>query len=181
MDRAFKLWIAPSLLGLVVAAVLGLLLAALWQAAAVGTDSLDRQIYERAMVDRGYHDRIMAEVDGATDTLLLAVAAVVWMTAVAWFAACWRTPVAEVGAVRRLRSRWRLTCLGGLVVGLLVAGYVAFWGSQLSALIMLGPLVLLFLFLVPFFGAIYYAAGVLCTHRVYLPAIPWSRWRTWQI
>ena len=181
MDRAFKLWIAPSLLGLVVAAVLGFLLAELWQAVAVGVDNLDRQVYERAMEDRVYHDRIMAEVSGATDTLLLAVAAVVWGTAMAWFSACWRTPVAEVGAVRRLRSRWGLTCLGGLVLGFLVAGYVAVWGSQLSALIMLRPLLLLFLFLLPFFGLIYYATGVLCTHRVYLPALPWSRWRTWQI
>ena len=112
MDRAFKLWIAPSLLGLVVAAVLGFLLAELWQAVAVGVDNLDRQVYERAMEDRVYHDRIMAEVSGATDTLLLAVAAVVWGTAMAWFAACWRTPVAEVGAVRRLRSRWGLTLSG---------------------------------------------------------------------
>ncbi len=179
MDCAFKLWIAPSLLGFVVAAVLGFLLAVLWQAAAGGVDSLDRQVYERAMEDRVYHDRIMAELSGATDTLLLAVAAVVWLTAMAWFAACWRTPVAEVGAVRRLRPRWSQTCLGGLVVGLLVAGYFAVWGSQLSALLMLRPLVLLFLFLVPFFGAIYYATGVLCTHRVYLPAIPGSRWRMW--
>ena len=181
MDRAFKLWIAPSLLGIVVAAVLGFLLAALWQAAAVGVDSLDRQLFERAMEDRAYHDRIMAEVSGATDTLLLAVAAVVWLTATAWFAACWWTPLSEVGAVRRLRTRWRLICLGGLVLGFLVAGYVAFQGSQLSALIMMRPLLLLFLFLLPFFGAIYYATGVLCTHRVYLPAIPWSRWRAWRI
>ena len=181
MERAFKLLIAPSLLGFVVAAVLGFLLAALWQAVAVGVDDLDRLVYARAMEDRVYYDRIMAEVSGATDTLLLAVAAVVWMTAMAWFAACWRTPVAEVGSVRRLRSWWGLTCLGGLVVGSLVAGYIAVWGSQLSALVMLRPLLLLFLYLVPFFGAIYYAAGVLCTHRVYLPAIPWSRWRTWQI
>ena len=179
MNRAFKLLIAPSLLGLVVAALLGFLLAVLWQAAAVGVDSLDRQVYERAMEDRLYHDLILAEVSEATDTLLLAVAAVVWLTAVAWFVACWMRPIAAVGAVRRLRPLWRLTCQVGLAVGLLTAGYIAVWGSQLFALLMLRPLVLLFLFLVPFFVAIFYATGVLCTHRVYLPAIPGSRWRTW--
>ena len=60
MDRAFKLWIAPSLLGLVVAAVLGFLLAELWQAAVVGVDNLDRQVYERAMEDRVYHDPLLS-------------------------------------------------------------------------------------------------------------------------
>ena len=179
MERAFKLWIAPSLLGAVVAAVLGLLLAALWQATAVSVDNLDRQVYERAMEDRLYHDLIMAEVSEATDTLLLAVAAVVWLSAMAWFAVCWRTPLAEVGAVRRLRPRWHETCLGGLAVGFLAAGYVAGSGSQLSALLMPRPLVLLSLFLVLFFVVIYFVTGVLCTHRVYLPAIPGSRWRPW--
>lgn len=179
MDRAVKLLIVPSLLGFVVAAVLGLALAQLWQTVAVGVDNLNSQVYDRAMDDRVYHDRIMEEVGGATDTILLLVATIVWMTACGWFAACWRTPIAEVGAVRGLRSRWAWTCLFGLLPGLAAAGYLAFLGSELSALITLRPLLYLFLFVVPFFAGIYYAAVVLCTHRVYLAAIPGSRWRTW--
>ena len=179
MERAVKLLVMPSLLGFLVAAVLGLLLAELWQAAAVGVENLNSQVYDRAMEDRIYHDRIMEEVSGATDVILLAVASVVWITAIAWFVACLRTPIAEVGAVRGLRSRWARTCLLGLLPGLAAAAYLAFLGSQLSALTTLRPLLYLFLFLVPFFAVIYYAAGVLCTHRVYLSAIPFSRWRTW--
>lgn len=179
MDRAVKLLIVPSLLGFVVAASLGLLLAELWQAAAVGVDNLNSQVFDRAMEDRAYHDRIMEEVSGATDTILLVVAAIVWLTAMGWFLACWRTRIAEVGAVRRLRPRWGWTCLIGLLPGLAAAAYLAFSGSQLSALITPRPLLYTFLFLVPFFGAIYYAVAVLCTHRVYLAAVPGSRWRTW--
>ena len=179
MDRVRNLLIVPSLLGFVVAAGLGLLLAGLWQATAVDVDNLNRQVYDRAMEDRAYHDRIMEEVSGATDTLLLVVAAVVWMTATGWFFLCLKKPIAEVGAVRSLRSRWGWTAVCGLLPAFAAAGYVALVGSQLSALIMLRPLFYTFLFVLPFFGVIYYAAAVLCTHRIYLPAIPSSRWRTW--
>ena len=179
MDRALKLLIVPSVLGFLVAAVLGLLLAELWQAAAIDVGALNGAVYDRAMEDRVYHDRIMEAVGAATDTMLLVAAGVVWVFATGWFIACWRTPVAEVGAVRRLRSRWGWTCLFGVLSGLAVAGYVAVLASQLSTLLALRPLLYTFLFLVPFFAVIYYAAAVLGTHRVYLAAIPWSRWRPW--
>ena len=179
MDRAFKLWIVPSVIGLVVTAVLSFSLAALWRAAAIDVDYLNPQTRERALEDRVYHDRIMAEVSGAADTLLLTVAAVVWLTAVLWFLGCWRTSPAEVGAVSHLRSRWRLTGATGMFLSFLAAGYFAVWGSQLSALLMLRPLLMLFAFLVPFFYIIYYAAGMLGTHRVYLPAITAREWRPW--
>ena len=179
MDRVFKLWIVPSVIGLAVTTALGFSLAALWRAVAVDVDYLNPQVHERAMEDRLYHDRIMAEVSGAADTLLLTVAAVVWLTAVLWFLSCWRTPLADVGAVSRLRSRWRLTGATGMFLSFLTAGYFAVWGSQLSALLMLRPLLMLFAFLVPFYYLIYYAAGVLGTHRVYLPAITAGDWRPW--
>ena len=179
MDRAFKLWIVPSVIGLAVTATLGFSLTALWRAAAVDVDYLNPQAHERAMEDRVYHDRIMAEVSAAADTLLLTVAAMVWLTAVLWFLSCWRTSPAEVGAVSRLRSRWRLTGATGMFLSFLAAGYVAVWGSQLSALLMLRPLLMLFAFLVPFFYIIYYAAGLLGTHRVYLPAVTEREWRPW--
>ncbi len=179
MDRAIKLWIVPSVIGLAVTAALGFSLTALWRAAAVDVDDLNPQLHERAMEDRVYHDRIMAEVSVAADTLLFTVAAVVWLTAVLWFLSCWRTSPADVGAVSHLRSRWRLTGAMGMFLSFLAAGYVAVWGSQLSALLMLRPLLMLFGFLVPFFYVIYYAAGVLGTHRVYLPAITAGEWRPW--
>ena len=179
MDLAFKLWIVPSVIGLAVTAALGFSLTALWRPAAVDVDYLNPQAHERAMEDRVYHDRIMAEVGAAADTLLLTVAGVVWLTAVLWFLSCWRTPLADVGAVTRLRSRWRLTGATGMLLSFLTAGYVAVWGSQLSALLMLRPLLMLFAFLVPFFCIIYYAAGLLGTHRIYLPAVTAREWRPW--
>lgn len=179
MTRALKLLIVPSLLGFVVAAALGLLLAELWQTTVVGVDNLQGQVYDRAMEDRVYHDRIMGEVSRATDTILLFVAIVGWLAATGWFLVCWKTPIVEVGKVRRLRSSWGWTCLFGLLAGLVIASYVAFMSSRLVALITPRPLLGLFLFLVLFFAAIYYAASVLCTHPVYVGAVPRSKWRTW--
>ncbi len=114
MDRALKLLIVPSVLGFLVAAVLGLLLAELWQAAAIGVEALNGAVYDRAMEDRVYHDRIMEAVSGATDAMLLVVAGIVWVFATGWFLSCWRTPVAEVGAVRGLRSRWGMDLPAGV-------------------------------------------------------------------
>lgn len=179
MDRVLKVLIQPSLLALVVAGGSGLLLAEAWKSATIDADNLNSQIYDRAMADRGYYDGIMEQVSGTTDTILIIVAIETWLTALVWFFACWRTPIAEVGAARRLRSRWWWICVIGLLLGLALAAYVAFLASPLSALIMLRPLLYLFLFVVPFCATIYYAASVFSTHRVYLPAIPGSRWRTW--
>ena len=179
MDRAFKFWIAPSMIGLAVTAALSFLLALLWRTAVVDVDSLVPQVHERAMEDLVYHDRIIAEVNAAADTLLLTVGAVVWLTTVLWFAGCWRKPPAEVGAVLRQRSRWRTTGAAGMFVSFLAAGYFAVWGSQLSSLLALRPLLLLFFFLVPFFCIIYCAVGALGTHRMFLPAITTRDWRPW--
>ena len=179
MDRAFRLWIVPSVIGLAVTAALGFSLAALWRAAAIDVDYLSPQARERALEDRVYHDRIMAggERGGGHDAAhggrggLADRGPVVLrlLADVARRGGGREPPAIAVAADRRHRD----------VLQLPGRRYFAMWGSQLSALLMLRPLLMLFAFLVPFFYVIYYAAGMLGTHRVYLPAITAREWRPW--
>lgn len=179
MDRFVKVCLGPAVFGLIVAAGVCFALAELWQWWVVGPEVLVGELYERAMEDRGYHARIMEEVADATYAMLFAAGVSAWAAALFWFLRCWRKRIAAVGAVRRQRPPWWAGLIAGCVVAVGAAVYVAFRQSQLSALIMVRPLVYTFLFLAPVFIVVYYAATVLCTHRVYLPAIPWSRWRPW--
>ena len=180
MNRALKLWIKPSLLGLVVAGALGYLVIESWLFGAVSEEILVLEAHSRAMEDRVAYERIMSQVEGDIFTLLVAVVVTSWAAAMMWFIRCWRTPVSRVGDVRAQRSRWLWIALLGLLASFFSAGAVL-WGSSLLTLVALRPLVYTFVFVVPFFGILYYAAAVLCTHSVYLPAIPWSSWRKWRI
>ena len=179
MNRDFQLLIKPSLLGLVIAAAIGFGLSVLWGTQVINPEGLNPDIYDRAMQDRVYHDRVMAEVRQETTTVLLTVAVFAWMASATWFILCWKRPVAEVGNPRRMRSHWLIACLVGLMIGFVAASLLVFFGYSLASVMTMSPLISTLLFVGPYFAFICYATSVLCTHPVYLPAIPFSRWRPW--
>ena len=176
MNRAMSVLVWPSLVAFVALAATGLGLALIHQANAT-PDDLNVRIYERAMEDRTYLDRIMEEVRGGMAVVVFSVAVVVWLMVVGWFLLCWKKPIEAIGAPRRMRPTWLLLCLIGVLLGFGAAVYTLFRHTQLPALATwnLGFYATLILFSV----AAYYATTVLLTHRVYISAIPWSRWRPW--
>lgn len=179
MGRHSKLLIKPCLLGLVVAVGIGFALSTLWGELFINAEILNPAVYDRAMQDRVYHDRVMDEVGEGTTKILMTVAVFAWIASATWFIVCWKTAVSEVGAPRHLRSLWVVSALVGLLIGLVASSYFAFIGSTLASVVTLSPRLYTVVFVGPYFVVIVYATSVLCTHPVYLPAIPFSRWRPW--
>ena len=176
-DRLIQVWILPALLGAAVAAVLRLALGMLWQAAAVSQDMLNPQVIERALEDALYYERVVAQVRRILNVMLTVVTLVGWVSAVGWFARCWKTRIAQVGTVERGRAAWLWIGVGGLLAGYAAAGYVV-WDASLSSLVTSNAVLANVLFVGPFYCLTYWAISVLSTHEIYVPAIPWSTWRT---
>ena len=177
IGRALQVLIKPGLLGLGVALLMGFGLAEFWQAVVVDEQYLTESLYARGRQSVTFMSQTMNSMREEMVTILLVVAGIVWITAIAWFLVCWSKRIAEVGEVRCLRARWRSVCFIGMVVSVLVAGYLAY--PQLWGAMTLRALLYMLLFLVGFYGVIYYAVTVVGTHRVYVSAIPWSKWRPW--
>ena len=139
-------------------------------------DNLDsRDIYDRVMEDRSDHDLVMESIESAAVWPAAGVALVFLCAAAGWFLKCWRTPIATIGAARRLRGWWLWLLLCGLA-GALVGCAISFFVSDLSSWITDGALLELFALLLLCLGAAYYVATALGTPAVYRPAIPGSRY-----
>ena len=176
-DRLVQIWILPALLGTAAGAVLRLALGMLWQTAVVSEDILNPQVIERALQDRLYFDRVMAEVGGTLNAVLTAVTLVALGSTVGWFARCWMTRIAQVGTVQRGTVAWVWIGVGGLLVSYAAAGYIA-WDTSVSSLVTYNAVLANGVLVGPFYCLTYWATSVLCTHEVYVSAIPGSGWRT---
>ena len=171
-DRLLRVWILPALFGLAVAAALGLPFGMLPQ-----------------MADRGVLEDFSTAVDllrSRLSILIVVVTIVGSASAVGWFARCWRTRFSRAGTARNGRTAWLRIGVGGLLASYVAAGYTLWVGSPFGAGLV-GNLwvslsgvarIAILLFVGPFYFLTYWAISVLCTHAVYVPAIPWSTWRT---
>ena len=176
-DRLIQVWILPALFGLAAAAALGLPFGRLWQMAGTNEDILNA--LGRADANA------LEQLTSSFSALAAVVTIVAWASAVGWFARCWRTRVAQVGTVQRGRTAWLCIGVGGLLASYLAAAYIVwaapFWSlypRPLSSLITENAEITTLLFVGPFYSLTYWVISVLCTHAVYVPAIPWSTWRT---
>ena len=177
-NRVMQVFLKPGLLGLVAAVVLAFGLTEMWKAVSVSESFLMQDVLERARQDANFRRYQMDGLYGTADKILYLAAGIVWIAAMVWFFVCWCIRIAQVGAVRRLRLHWAWVCALGLVGSLVVAGYFLYELRSTMALLAMAYTVL---FVAAFFIVIYYLTTAGVTHRIYLPAVPfsWSRWRPW--
>ena len=177
-NRVVQVLLKPVFLGLVAAAVLAFGLTEMWKAMSVSESFLTQNVLEIARQDANLWRRQMDGLHRTADKILYLAAGIVWIAAMVWFFVCWCIRIAQVGAVRRLRSHWAWVCALGLVGSLVVAGYFLY---ELRSTMALLAMAYTGLFVAAFFIVIYYLTTVGVTHRIYLPAVPfsWSRWRPW--
>ena len=169
-------WILPTLLGVVAAAVLGLPLGMLWQAA------VTERILQESVTARGA-TQINEQLNRLKETVAMVVTVVTlvgWASAAGWFGRCYWTRIAQVGAAQHGRAAWFSVGATGLLTSYPAAGYVVWsvWLNSLLSTVTYDAVLANVMFVGLYYCLMYWAISALCTHAIYAPAIPWSTWRT---